>query len=176
MRKIKLLISICFTLLLFSCEKKPQLPSNKYIEKDSTSAEMIKLNALMVEVEQRDIKSYRDTSSLKFEESPVGFFYAIQKQGEGDKINKNSIVVIDYQIESLHGDTLYSFTGKTAKELKVGIQAKERGFDYALTMFRAGSQAVIIVPSNLAYGVLGDRDQIPPRATLLYRINKIKFK
>jgi FKBP-type peptidyl-prolyl cis-trans isomerase len=163
-------------LLLFSCEKKPQLPSNKNVQKDSTSIELMRLNELMIEVEQRDIKSYIDTSSLKFEESPIGFFYAIKQQGKGDVITKNSSIIVDYQIESLHGDTLYSFTGKTSKELKVGIQPKERGFDYALTQLRAGSQAVIIVPFNLAYGVLGDKDQIQPWATLLYRINNIKFK
>ncbi len=177
MKKIKLLLlPFGFVLFLLSCEKKPQIPSNKYTEKDSISTEMMKLNILMVEVEQRDIKSYIDTSSLKFEESPTGFFYAIKNHGKGDRINKNNIVIIDYQVESLYGDTLYTFTGKASKELKVGTQSKERGFDQALTLLKAGSQAIIIVPSNLAYGVLGDRNKISPRSTLLYRINKIKFK
>ncbi len=111
-----------------------------------------------------------------FEETPGGFFYAVTKQGAGDKINKNNIVQVEYQVETLQGDTIYTFAGKTAKELKVGTQAKERGFDHALSLLHAGSSAIVIVPSNLAYGVLGDRDQIPPRATLIYRIHNIKFK
>ncbi len=130
----------------------------------------------MAEVEQGEIQAYIQKSGIKYESSSLGVWYAITKQGNGKSIGKQNIILIEYQIETIHGDTIYLYTKNAKRELKVGKMEKERGFDNALTLLKEGCEATIIVPSNLAFGILGDRDRIPPRATLIYRIKDIKIK
>jgi len=38
---------------------------------------------------------------------------------------------------------------------------------------KRGDAAIIILPSHLAFGLLGDQDMIPPRSTVIYEIEII---
>ncbi len=171
---------ICSILLIglaTSCNnKKTQFPANKLEKKDSTSIDMIKLNQLLIEVELKNIQEYLDSSSLNFTKNKLGYLVAITKNGSGKKINKNDLIEIRYQVETLKGDTCYTYTNKQTQLFAVGKLEKQRGFNEALTHLKEGDEATIIVPSNLAYGAIGDLNSIPPRATLLYKIYSIKNK
>lgn len=168
-------ICLSFVFTLFACEKRPQIPSNKFIETDSTSTEMLKLNKLLVEVEQKEIKAYLDTCKSKFSYSETGFWYTKTKDGSGEKIEKGKAVVVEYQVETLSGKVCYSYIDKNKKNLIAGKSEQQIGFNKGLTSLKEGDQAILIVPSNLAFGVMGDKKSIPPRATLIYRIISIKL-
>lgn len=153
------------------------MPANKFEQTDSTSAEMIRLNQLLVEVEQAEIQAYLDTCSLKYEYIEPGFWMAKTTEGNGKKINKKDAVLIQYQVETILGKICYTYTKKLTKQFVVGKVEKQRGFNEALALLKEGDQASIIIPSNLAYGAMGDTKNIPPRSTLIYRVytlNKIE--
>jgi FKBP-type peptidyl-prolyl cis-trans isomerase len=173
----KILISLLVACTLVSCEKRTQMPANKFEHTDSTSSEMIRLNQLLVEVEQAEIKAYLDTCSLTFKYTEPGFWMAKTTEGKGKEIRKKDVVLIQYQVETILGKTCYTYTKKLKKQVVVGKVEKQRGFNEALALLKEGDQVSIIIPSNLAYGAMGDTRNIPPRSTLIYRIytiNKIE--
>jgi peptidylprolyl isomerase len=53
---------------------------------------------------------------------------------------------------------------------------KESGLNEAVKLLSIGDKAKLILPSHLAYGLLGDFDKIPPQSILLIdvQLNKIK--
>jgi len=176
-RLIRNIIVISVSILsLAACEKKVQLPSNKFEQSDSTSKEMIKLNKLLTDVENHDIKSYVDSSSLPFKLSDLGFLYTVTEPGSGTGIEKGDKILIEYQVQTLQGVFCYSYIGKNAKNMIVGKDERQRGFNNAITVLKEGGKGVFIVPSYLAYGMMGDAAKIPPRATLVYKVLSVKLK
>ena len=178
MHLVKTTILCCLLLLigLSACkEKKVQFPSNKVSSNDSTSAEMIKLNQLLIEVETKEIEQYLSTSKHSFIKDNLGYWLTKTETGKGESIKKNDHISIAYQVETLQGDTCYSYRNKLQQHFAVGKLEKQRGFNEALTKLNEGDQALIIVPSNLAFGAMGDTKMIPPRTSLLYRVYSIKI-
>ncbi|MDR3705775.1 MAG: FKBP-type peptidyl-prolyl cis-trans isomerase [Paludibacteraceae bacterium] len=171
-----IIVIFASVLFLAACEKKVQLPSNKFVQRDSTSNEMIKLNKLLTDVENKDIKSYVDSSSFPFKLSNLGFLYVITEQGTGNGIEKGDKILVEYEMQTLQGAFCYSYTGKNTKEMIVGKDERQRGFNNAITMLKEGGKGVFIIPSYLAYGMLGDANKIPPRATLVYKVLSVKLK
>ncbi len=167
----KLFIFIFGIVLLSSCEQKAQIPFNKVQQEDTLSQEILKLNQLIADVEAKEIRHYVDTSKLNFEASENGFWIAVLAKGSGEKIINGDAVNITSQMESLAGEVYYA---TSQKQLAVGKMRFERGFQDALQTLREGDEAIVIVPSNQSFGVLGDRNKIPPRAVLVYRINGIE--
>lgn len=173
---IKALLLVVFSLLLVACEKKLQMPSNKYIVADSSSADMVKLNKLLFDVEQEEIKAYVTDSKLDFKQTKSGVWYAITQAGSGANIKRSTAVLIDYKVETLQGLLCYDFTRAKQQTLVVGQSQREHGFNEALTLLHEGDKAVFVAPSNLCFGMLGDADKVPPRTALVYTINAIKIK
>jgi FKBP-type peptidyl-prolyl cis-trans isomerase len=159
-----------------SCQKKAQMPSNKIVEEDSTSTNMIKLNKLLAEVEDKEIKSYIQKSKVQYQASPLGFWYHIDQQGTGKQINDGTDVVIEYEVGGLSGNTFYNYTQAKRIEMTINKSKYERGFNYGLTLLKEGAKASFIIPSQLGFGLLGDRNKIPPRAVLVYKVLSIKTK
>ncbi|MBR2881400.1 MAG: FKBP-type peptidyl-prolyl cis-trans isomerase, partial [Prevotella sp.] len=80
------------------------------------------------------------------------------------------VVEVNYRVKLTDGTVLYDLTGRNADVIEVGKERRQTGFAEGLTLLREGDRAIIVVPSILAYGALGDRDKIPPRATLVYDV------
>ena len=55
----------------------------------------------------------------------------------------------------------------------MGIGGVESGLEEAILKLRKNSVAVLILPSHLAHGLLGDSNRIPPKAALVYKIKVI---
>jgi len=46
----------------------------------------------------------------------------------------------------------------------------ESGLHEVMKYLREGDRAVVIIPSHLAFGLLGDLDKVPPFSTVVYDI------
>ncbi len=161
---------------LVSCEKKVQVPSNKIEKKDSTKTDMIKLNALIADVEAQEINAFIDSSEIDWQYDSLGFWYVLVKQGKGERIEKDATVFIDYSVNTLQGDSCYSYKDDKYRTIVVGRAGYEKGLSLGLMKMNAGDSALFVIPSQLAYGMLGDRKAIPPHATLVYRISSVRLK
>ena len=90
---------------------------------------------------------------------------------ESGNIDYEDIVALKYDIEAISGETIYTGVRDT---VTVGRLQPTRGLDAALRTLAPGQKAVVILPSEQAYGVVGDGDRIGSRMILVYRIHNIK--
>ena len=74
---------------------------------------------------------------------------------------------------TLGGDTLYS---RREEEVVAGHLKPTRGLDAALRTLHEGASALVVVPSEQAYGVVGDGDRIRSRTVLVYQLEVLGVK
>ena len=169
----RLLFAASVLVLLASCDKKAQLPSNKYAAVDSTPQKIMEMNTMLGDMEEEDIKKYTENSGKDFRVTGTGVRIWIQPKDDkakGDSVRYGDLLEVNYRVKLTDGTELYDLTGRDADVIEVGKERRQTGFAEGLTNLRVGDRAIIVVPSILAYGALGDREKIPPRATLVYDV------
>ena len=107
--------------------------------------------------------------------TPTGLRYLIYKHGSGEKAMNGKKVTILYEIRLLNGNLCYSSAQLGPKEFTTGQGKFESGAEEGILLMKVGDRAKFIVPSHLAFGLLGDQDKIPPRSTLIYDIELLKI-
>lgn len=100
----------------------------------------------------------------------TGLRYLIYKKGEGVKAEKEKFVKIKYKVNLITGTPCYSSEKEGPKEFLIGKAEVESGLEEGILLMRVGDKAKFIIPSHLAFGLLGDEDKIPKRATLVYDV------
>lgn len=108
-------------------------------------------------------------------ETQTGLWYQILKDGEGDTFREKDKIIMDYECSLLDGTRCYSSGDLGPREMILGRGEIEAGLNEGLRLLKPGSEAILIIPPFLAYGLIGDRKLIPPRAVLVYNI-KIRTK
>ncbi len=159
------ILLILFALL--SCRNGPQKNSTR---NPPGTGEMADLNSYFVKKDKERIENYIERKNLKMSESPTGLWYQIIKEGEGKILANNDRVIIDYECSLLDGTRCYSSEELGPKEVVLGRSEIEAGLNEGLHLLRPGGEAIFIIPPFLAYGLIGDRKLIPPRATLVYHV------
>ena len=175
-KNASLLIGLCILMMgLVACKKNPQLPSNR-IQETSTAEDMLKLNKLLAEVELQDIQEYLSNQKILLQKDSIGFWYAVIKEGNGNLLKKGMGIELAYSMELLDGTICYTSKEKGKKSLVVGKNEVERGLDLALERLTENSESIVVVPSHLAFGALGNQNCIPPRSPVVYRIYSLKIR
>lgn len=161
-----LLICVLFCTVLVSCRDKGEKSNGKKL----TQEQLIDINRELAIKERERIQSYITRKGLLMEQSEQGFWYAELKEGGADKLRGNTKIQLEYSCSMLDGTICYSSDNEGLMSVIIGKSDIPSGLDTALRLFGDGSEAIIILPSNLAYGLLGDGKRIPSRAALIYHI------
>jgi FKBP-type peptidyl-prolyl cis-trans isomerase FkpA len=161
---IILFISIAF----ISCR---QGSSDKSGPLQPGSSDMVDLNRYMVRKDRERIQNYIERKSLHMTETKTGLWYQITKEGEGETFGEKDRIIMDYECSLLDGTRCYSSKELGPKELILGRSEIEAGLNEGLRLLKPDSEAIFIIPPFLAYGLIGDRKLIPPRAVLVYTIH-----
>lgn len=171
--KIKLFIIISILAALLSCR---QRQGNPRISSRPGNNEMADLNKFLVQKDMERIKNYIERKNLKMNESPTGLWYQIIKEGRGNNLTDNNKIVMDYECSLLDGTKCYSSRDTGPKEIILGKTEIEQGLNEGLRLLKQGAEAIFIIPPYLAYGLIGDRKLIPPRAVIVYNVNILPAK
>jgi FKBP-type peptidyl-prolyl cis-trans isomerase len=83
---------------------------------------------------------------------------------------------MEYNVKLLTGDMIYSSKELGSKTFEIGHGGVESGLEEALLYLKLGDKAKLIIPSHLAFGLLGDQNKVPPRSTLVYDIEIVNLK
>jgi FKBP-type peptidyl-prolyl cis-trans isomerase len=102
--------------------------------------------------------------------------YWIYEHGTGQKAIKGSVARIEYSVSLLNGETIYRSSDDGPKEFTIGRGGVESGLEEGILFLKEGDRAKFILPSHLAYGLLGDQDKIPARSVLVYDLKLLKIK
>jgi FKBP-type peptidyl-prolyl cis-trans isomerase FkpA len=135
------------------------------------SSDMVDLNRYMVTKDRERIQNYIERKSLKMTETKTGLWYQITREGEGETFGEKDRIIIDYDCSLLDGTSCYSSRELGPREVTLGQSEIEAGLNEGLRLLKPGSEAIFIIPPFLAYGLIGDRKLIPPRAVLVYNVH-----
>lgn len=166
--------NIVFSVLLVACgngrEEGYVVPKHRL---NMDGDKMLRANRYLIKKDMEIIKSYVHRHELTMSFSDLGYYYGfLGKQSQGKSIKKGSVVLFDYKINAIDGTMLDSSNNELG-QIVVDKSAGISGLHDGLKKLREGDSAIFIFPPHLAYGLIGDGDKIPSRATLVYHI-KIK--
>jgi FKBP-type peptidyl-prolyl cis-trans isomerase len=170
---IKTILIVFLAASLVSCKEKPGTIINN---SKPGKNEMADLNKYLVQKDRERIKNYIERKSLRMNESPTGLWYQIINEGDGKPFSNNDKVVMDYECSLLDGTKCYSSKDLGPKDVVLGRSEMEPGLNEGLRLLKPGAEAIFIIPPFLAYGLIGDRKMIPPRAVIVYNVNILHAK
>lgn len=161
-----LYIIFALSLLATACREVPvvQLDDTKG---DTLKENMINANRYIAQGEEAQIDAYVERRGWQMQRLTCGARVMETSAGTGQMVDYEETVIINYSIEAINGTTVYSNVTDT---VTVGRLQPTRGIDAALRTLHHGSQAVVILPSEQAYGVVGDGDRISTRMILIYKL------
>jgi FKBP-type peptidyl-prolyl cis-trans isomerase FkpA len=165
---MRLLVSFTcmFSLFLSACDTNPE--PKQPIDPAKYKQSLVRANKDLVALEQKDIENYISRQNWEMIETGSGLQYMIYQQGNGKKVELGKVIQCAYETSLLTGKTCYSSDELGPKEFLVGRGGVESGLEEAALLFREGDRVKIILPSHLAFGLVGDDDCIPKKAVLVY--------
>jgi len=108
--------------------------------------------------------------------SGTGLRYMIYKKGMGVQASNGMMARVTFKISLLDGRECYSSDKAGPKEFLVGQDHVESGLHEAIQYMRVGDKAIVIMPSHLAFGLVGDEDKIPPRSSVVYDLELLSLR
>jgi len=153
-------------LSFFSCNSEEQRP--KVIGKRQLDSAFVEANKHLVKSENEQIEDFIRRYKWNMTKTTTGLRYQIYQKGQGEPVTTGKVVKLHYILSLLSGDTCYTSHKDGLKVFLVGKGGVEPGLEEAILFLRKGDKAKIIVPSHLAFGLLGDQRKIPQKAVLVY--------
>jgi FKBP-type peptidyl-prolyl cis-trans isomerase len=163
-------------LLFFSCDNVKNKKENQHIDDKQLELSLEEMNRKMLQYESELIDNYIEKNNLKVIKTGTGLRYQIFNEGDGDLIKKGDVVTLEYELSLLSGELLYSSENDGNKVFLVSRGGVETGLEEAVLKLKNNSEAILILPSHLAHGLLGDGNKIPPKAIIVYKIKVIDIK
>lgn len=168
---------ILLMVLLFSCSDKKTENKANVIDKQEYKNSLEELNRYMLQQESMMIDDYIKSQNLDFTKTGTGLRYAIMENNNNNiLIEQGDLVTIKYEVSSLDGKIFYTSDNDGYKTFLVGRGGVESGLEEAILKLHEGDEAVLIIPSYLAHGLVGDGNKIPAKTTLIYKLKVIENK
>jgi FKBP-type peptidyl-prolyl cis-trans isomerase len=164
---------LLFILALFSACGDPhkQEKHPEKINKEALKKQFIEANKLLAKKEADDMDAYARQHKMNFINTDLGLRYYVYAPSEkGDSIKDKSEITMDFTVSLLDGTECYSSSEKGPKTFVVGMEDIESGIHKGVKFLKKGDKAIILIPSHLAHGLLGDLDKIPPQMPIVYDI------
>jgi peptidylprolyl isomerase len=118
-----------------------------------------------------NIMSNRMKQAITLETGPEGIEYFVIKKGTGILPKKGTKVEVYYMVLNERGSVVdYNLDAQKPFTFKLGGGNVIRGWDEAIPLFPTGSNIVMYVPSDMAYGESGAGDLVPPGSNLYFYI------
>ncbi len=172
-----LFLLFAFVLVLASCGNTDNpVGKNKVIVIDSIKKPLENANKSLVKKEEQQIKDFTTRYNWNMNETGTGLRYMIYKKGSGKKAEKGKIAKFNYEVKLITGDICYSSKTDGAQEFLIGKGGVISGLEEGILLLKVGDKAKFIIPSHLAFGLLGDEDKVPKRATLVYDLELLEVK
>ncbi|WP_338790389.1 FKBP-type peptidyl-prolyl cis-trans isomerase [Bernardetia sp. MNP-M8] len=104
-----------------------------------------------------------------FQKTESGLYYVINQQGT--PIQKGKTIKVHYEGTLLSGQKFdSSFDRNDPIEFPIGVGRVIQGWDEGIPLIGTGGKGTLYIPSHLAYGERGAGSDIPPNATLVFRV------
>ena len=164
-------------LLLSACQSNDKKEDPKSFNKEKVKNQFIKANQQVVIKEGDEMDYYQRSHKMPFIKTKSGIRYYVYKaSAKGDSIKNDDIIRINYTVSLLNGTECYSSKTDGIREFVVGMENIEDGLHKAVLYLKSGDKALVLIPSHLAHGLLGDSKKIPPMSPIIYDVEIISSK
>ena len=171
---ILFIFSILVVILGFSCQSNDSENGKVYSQKEIMET-LLRVNKQLVENEDETIEDFIRRYKWKMNKTGTGLRYWIYKTGKGKKAENNKVAKFNYTVKLLTGDVIYSSEISGPKEFLISRGGVESGIEEGILFLRVGDKAKFIIPSHLAFGLQGDQNKIPAKASLVYDIELLEI-
>lgn len=131
----------------------------------------------IIEVDAQTRRRRTPRSSAPAITTPSGLTYLITKKGVGRQPKNGEIVILHYTGTLTNGVKFDSSRDRNEPfAFKLGAGQVIKGYDEGLSKLRVGDQAILVIPSRLAYGSKGAGDVIPPDSNLIFVVEVVDVK
>ena len=175
MNNINYIIIFVFTFILVSCGGQDN-DKIIVINADSLKTPLTNVNKQLVKSEDEQIRDLIKRYGWDMEETGTGLRYLIYIKGKGAKAESGKTANINFEVKLITGDICYTSKDDGTKEFIIGKSNEISGLEEGILLMKEGDRAKFIIPSHLAFGLPGDEDKIPKRATLIYDVELIEIK
>lgn len=163
------LLFVLSVLLLTACRQVPVVEIEDH-RSDPLLENRINANRIIAQSEDTQIDAYLSRRNWKMQSLPGGSRLMTGNTHSAiphSQLTFGDTVELRYSVESIGGEPIYSNLCDT---VVIGRAQPNRGVDEALLYLASGDNATVIVPSEQAFGVIGDGDRITSRMILVYKI------
>jgi len=137
---------------------------------------LINSNTMFAVQERDEIKQYIEHHHYDMKVTASGIYYMFYKKGNGALAKVGETALVKFKISLLDGTLCYSSDTEGLKSFLIGEDQVETGLHEAIQLMHVGDKALFIIPSFLAAGMVGDKEKIPPKATVVYEIELVSLK
>jgi FKBP-type peptidyl-prolyl cis-trans isomerase len=138
---------------------------------DYTEANIMEANRGLVDIENEYIRQYVDSMKLDLDTTNIGIRYKILASNpSGAKAKNQQGVKITYSLRAFDAAEFCSNYTDRTEIVTIGTGDIPRGMDEAVLMLHQGETGEFIIPSYLAYGIVGKGQCIASRTPIYCRI------
>ena len=166
MRRLALALMPLLLLVSVSCKQVPVVEVDQR-PTDTLRENLINANRYIAGSENRQIESYLERRGWEATQLLGGTRVHTTSQGTGKAVEPDETLHITYSVDAIDGTHIYRPSTDT---VVAGRLKPTRGLDAALLSMHHQGSAIVITPSEQAYGVVGDGDRVGPRMILVYNV------
>ncbi len=170
----KILVFFSIIVVLFSCNQQPEKTKRVILNRDTVDQRLMNANKILAKSESEQIEDYMRRYNWKMKTTGSGLRYLVYKQGNGKQAKNKSKIKINYKTSLLNGVSVYNSEVYGVKVFVTGKAEVEAGLEEGILLLKVGDKAKFIIPSHLAFGLLGDQNKIPRKAILIYDVELLE--
>ena len=127
--------------------------------------------------ENEVIAKYIADKQMTPSKSSSGLMYVISEPGTGEQAQAGKTVKVHYTGRLLDGTKFDSSLDRNEPiEFKLGQGMVIKGWDEGIALLKVGGKALLIIPSDLAYGSRGAGGVIPPFSPLTFEVELVSVQ
>lgn len=121
--------------------------------------------------ENDEMDYYAKSHNMPFIKTASGIRYFVYKpSAKGDSIREDMNVEVSFEIRLMDGTLCYSSKTGEKRKITIGHDQVESGIQKGLQYLKRGDKAILLIPSPLAHGLLGDFKKIPPQMPIVFDV------
>lgn len=130
--------------------------------------QIIRVNKQLLQKESDEMDYYAKTHKMPFVKTLSGIrYYVYEPSAKGDSIKDNMTIDMDFEVSLLDGTLCYSSKTEGRRTFVVNHDNVESGVHAGVKYLKRGDKAILLIPSPLAHGLLGDMNKIPPQSPIV---------
>jgi FKBP-type peptidyl-prolyl cis-trans isomerase len=170
------IIAVLSLLITWSCHRVDESKTGEKLPQQDPSESLVKANRYLVQKETEDIENYIKRHQWTMQETGSGLRYWIYEAGDGPVAKRGMVAELAYKVWLINGEMVYDAERDGLKSFLIGKGGVESGLEEAILLMRKGDKARLVIPSHLAWGLLGDQKKIPPRTAIVYEMELLNLK